>query len=730
MRKHEKTISQMLFALALLPALTQPATAEEVDQAVKADDMVVTATRTETSVDDAPASVTVITKEDIGKFEVDSLIDALKHVTGLYVNTSSTGSIAMRGLKGDSRTLIMINGTPVNDGYSGGGGWNTMGIDNVDRIEVIRGSGGSSLFGGYAMGGVINIITAKPSKREGSISAGFGSDNTYKYSASAGDRYDRFSVRLGYESTTTDGYPENIVANAIGSGTGTLSGGYETTYRTGAAYWVSGDKGDVAKDSSNLSLMASYDFTDTGSLTLDFQRGTYDKDYGRPHTYLVDSSGNPAYSGTVNAGTNRRVTVTPYSFISGASPYSMENYLTSLTYKEIFGPVALTAKGGYRTTDTWYTSPTSTSGSYDASAGTKTDYGTEAWIGDIQGDVTIGDKHLLTIGSSFKFDTAHLDTSYVSNYHDEKSTLSKKDNTEGKTRTFGFFLQDQWSVTPQVSLYGGMRLDTWTAYDGISGDIGSQTNFEDHDDHSVSPHVAVVWNPLTDTYVRSSLGHAFRPPTVYDLYRVSTMGTTTYHNNPELGPETSWNYEIGVDQYVLNRKVKLSATGFFIQAEDFISSYRIGSDSYKENVGQAEIKGLELAISVKPYDWLYLWANYTLTDTEVTENDRNPAAVGKHLTDYPEQMFNVGADVTYKQIRASVVGNYLGRMYYSDMNDDLEGTYYGYDEHWLCDAKLTYSPVQYADISFSVNNLFDEDYYNSSMVAPGRTYFIEFKLKF
>ncbi|MBM9616137.1 TonB-dependent receptor [Desulfobulbus rhabdoformis] len=717
-------------ALVVLSLLASSASAEEKSEVNQAEDIVVTATRTETNVDDAPASVTVISREDIEKFEVDSLVDTLKHVTGLYVNTSSTGSVSMRGLKGDSRTLIMVNGTPVNDGYSGGGGWNTMGIDNVERIEVIRGSGGSALYGGYAMGGVINIITSKPTKREGSISAGFGSDNTYKYSASAGDRYGRFGVRIGYESTTTDGYPENLVARSVGAGTGTLSGGYGVTHRSGAAYWVTGDKGDVAKDSSNLNLMASYDLTDTGSVTLDFQRGTSEKSYGSPHTYLTDSSGNPAYSGAVQIGTGDRATVTPYYYISGASPYSMENYLTTLTYKEIFGPVAFTAKGGFRSTDTWYTSPTTYTGNYSSSAGKKTDYGTEAWTADLQGDISLGQDHLLTLGASFKADSAHLDSYNLAFYRNEKSILGKVDNTEGKTRTFGFFVQDEWTLNPQMHLFAGLRLDTWTAYDGISGPVGSQVSFDDHDDSSVSPHLALVWNPLMDTYVRASVGHAFRPPTVYDLYRVSTMGSTTYHNNPELGPETSWNYEVGADQYFFDRKVKCSVTGFFIQAEDFISSYRIGSDSYKENVGEAEIRGLEFALSAQPLSWLDLWANYTITDSEVKENSREASLIGKELTDYPEQMINIGAGVTYKQVKASVVGNYTGRMYYSDMNDDLEGTYYGYANHWLWDAKMTYTPLEYADISFSINNMFDEEYFTGSMSAPGRTYFVELKLKF
>lgn len=725
-RKKQGKTTPCVFALALLPPLfAVSANAEENTQTVKADEMVVTATRTEISVDEAPASVTVLSREEIKKYNVVSLVDALKHIQGAYVNTSSTGGVSMRGLNGENRTLVMVNGIPVNDGYSGGSGWNTMGIDAVDRIEITRG-GGSALYGGNAMGGVINIITAKPEKREGELTFGFGSDKALHYSAFAGDRIDRFRVRLGYEAYSTDGYPTNLVTRSISSGTGSLSGGYPILDKGGTTKWVTGEKGDAEKESTNISLMASYDLTDTGSITLNFQRGTDDINYDRPKTYLVDASGRHTYSGTVAVGSTQRASVTPVSYLN--SPYNMEDYLTSLTYKEKFGSVDVTAKAGYRTTDSLYTS--ASSGTYDDAYGKRTDYGSEAWLADLQVDVPLGDKHTLTSGLSFRLDDGHLDTYNLSYYRNEDSIIDQKDRTEGSTRFFAVFLQDEWNVTDQVTLFGGARLDTWSAYDGLSGEIGSEEEFDDLDDSEISPHVAVVWNPLADTYVRGSIAHSFRPPTVYELYRVSTMGSYTYHNNPELKPETSWTYEVGADQYVLDRKVKLSVTGFFTQAEDLISSYIVGTDQFKENIGEAEIKGLELGVLYSPVDWLDLWANYSLTDSEVTKNDRNPDAEGKHLTYYPDQMFNSGIDLKFGKVKASVVGNYVGRIYVNDMNDDIEDAYGSYSKRWIWDTKLTYSPVEFAECSFSVNNIFDEEYYMSSTVGPERTYFVELKVKF
>lgn len=691
------------------------------------DTIVVTATRTEKKVDEAPASVTVITREDIKKYNIQSLEDAIKREAGAWVNSASGGKVSMRGLNGQNRTLVLLNGMPLNDGYSGSVDWKTIGIDNVKQIEIIRG-GGSALYGGNAMGGVINIITTKPEKMEAGIHGGYGSDNTYKYGVFFGNRFDRFRIRAGYEAETTDGYPTSLVTRSISSGAGTLTGGYETTDRAGNQKWVCGDKGDANNERSNLNLMVSYDVTDTGSLQFNFQRGTNFKDYGRPNTYLTDASGNPSFLGRVDAGGGNRASVLAYNYL--ASPFSMEDYIGSLTYKDSFGNIDFTAMGGYKTTDTWYTSASyGATNTYDNAPGTKKEHDTETWTADLQADIPLWDRHFLTVGTSFKTDNYDSDSYKISYFRDENSTLDRIRGTQGNVRFFAFYLQDEWNITDQFTLYGGARFDYWKAYDGKSGNVGSLKEFIDVNDNAISPQIAAVWNPLADTYIRSSAAKAFRAPTIYELFGTLSIGSRTYHNNPDLKPETTWTYEAGVDQYVFTRKMKVSATYFYTQAEDLIGSYQKGSDIYKENVGEADIQGLELEVSVNPLDWLNIWANYTSTDSEVKKNDRDPDTVGKHLTYYPERTINMGCDLTYKWFKVSLAGNYLGRIYKSELNDDMDDVYGAYSKRWLWDTKLTYSPVEYLECSLSVDNIFDKEYFVTD-VGRGRSYFFEMALKF
>ena len=143
-------------------------------------DVVVTATRTEVEADKAPASVSIITREDMERQNMRTADDALRYEAGVYTRRSrgvqdpaASSTVSMRGLSQSKRTLILVDGIPFNEGYSGGVTWSAIPVDSIDRIEVIRGPG-SALYGGNAMGGVINIILRVPQKTEAMARGGVG----------------------------------------------------------------------------------------------------------------------------------------------------------------------------------------------------------------------------------------------------------------------------------------------------------------------------------------------------------------------------------------------------------------------------------------------------------------------------------------------------------------------------------------------------------------------------
>ena len=170
-----------------VPVVTKPTTTVlkpeekttgQEEKITKFKEVVVTATRTEKDVADAPGDVHVVTKEDIEKRNVSTVDEALSDVPGVFDNRGkglmdTQAQINLRGIPGANRTLILLDGIPINDAFTGNVMWTGMAPGSVEKIEVVEGPF-SSLYGGNAMGGVVNIITQMPEKREIVLDAGYG----------------------------------------------------------------------------------------------------------------------------------------------------------------------------------------------------------------------------------------------------------------------------------------------------------------------------------------------------------------------------------------------------------------------------------------------------------------------------------------------------------------------------------------------------------------------------
>lgn len=144
------------------------------------DDMVVTATRTESKMVDVPVNTTVISAEKIADRHYLDVADALKDVPGANVLDTGVGAYEKKVvLNGDERVLVLVDGKRVNIdmGTMSRASYDLNQMPDVsliERIEVVKGHGGS-LYGSDAVGGVINIITKKMDHSYGKVSMGFGS---------------------------------------------------------------------------------------------------------------------------------------------------------------------------------------------------------------------------------------------------------------------------------------------------------------------------------------------------------------------------------------------------------------------------------------------------------------------------------------------------------------------------------------------------------------------------
>ncbi|WP_455143661.1 TonB-dependent receptor plug domain-containing protein [Selenomonas noxia] len=187
------------------PSASAEETTDESTQTYETDAIVITASRSETTISDVPADVTLISGEQIERGNYTSVSDALK---GANINVVQKGFASYPVINGDSRVLVMVDGKKVNwDHLMVSGDSNAVDVDqipigNVERIEIVRGPN-SSLYGERAVSGVINIITKRPTGGTpgGTFSAQLGSwgEKRASVSISGGDGKNSIKVGVAHE---------------------------------------------------------------------------------------------------------------------------------------------------------------------------------------------------------------------------------------------------------------------------------------------------------------------------------------------------------------------------------------------------------------------------------------------------------------------------------------------------------------------------------------------------
>src|SRR3989475_4130970 len=198
--------------LGLLAA--SPAAAQPPDDPTHLEPVVVTVTRIEQKAGEAPASVTVLTRDDIRLSPSQTLDDLLRQVPGfsLFRRSSSlvthptTQGLSLRGIgpSGTSRALVLVDGVPVNDAFGGWVYWDRIPLQSIEQIEVVRG-GGSSVWGNYALGGVVHVLTRRPTERAVLFDASYGTNETMNFDLLLQDVEGPFRISLEGNYFSTGG---------------------------------------------------------------------------------------------------------------------------------------------------------------------------------------------------------------------------------------------------------------------------------------------------------------------------------------------------------------------------------------------------------------------------------------------------------------------------------------------------------------------------------------------
>ncbi len=222
---------------AITMGISLPAHSESETAATDIPAVVVSAARTEQSTLTTPASITVITRQQIESSGASHIVEVLRGQGGVQINDlygdGSRASVGMRGFgeTAGSNTLVLVDGRRLNNPDIASPDLNSIALDDVERIEIVQGSAGV-LFGDQAVGGVINIITRKPGALRHSLELSAGSYNMVKFHGVTSQALDNgINYRVSLDLRESDNYRQHNESSYL-NGFGKL--GYD--YSSGSVF--------------------------------------------------------------------------------------------------------------------------------------------------------------------------------------------------------------------------------------------------------------------------------------------------------------------------------------------------------------------------------------------------------------------------------------------------------------------------------------------------------------
>lgn len=709
--------------------------------------VITTATRTETVLDAAPGNASLIDRAEIERTPRASIKELVRGQEGVITGqlrgqSDLSPEITLRGIPNQARTMLLIDGVPVQTSYSGQaqaiGGLN---VEEIQQVEIVRGPY-SSLYGSSAMGGVVNFITAMPKTREYRASLGYGDafeDGRAQkqlmkgYISGTELLSDTLKVKLSYGWMDSKGYRSDLTTSSR-SPTGGVSGAELANTTTGSTQYIIGNKGRGELDKYDVSARAEFKPSSNDTISTWFTRSNLHNQYKDPESYLRNATGATVFSATT-ASASTPIRESAYANTTN----DVTNDIFVLDWKHRFADARLSLRYSYLSVDEWYTTAGTTAATtLQAGPGTVTPRTSANNLFDVLLEQPFGET-LALFGAQYKTTESVAETFSLSNWLNENSRIARTTSSGGKEQVYALFSDWQVPLSERLNVAVGGRYEHWKGYDGYTADYTAITNttlnqqYGAQTKHNFSPKLSSSYQLTEHTKFKASWGTAFRAPDALNLYRNYTLsGTTTYISNPALKPETSASIDMGLEHSLPSNGV-FKTYVFHTDIKDMISTRdanAAGSIKERVNVGKARVQGLELSLMQPLPANMRLNANCTLNDTKVIENSAEPVSVGKRLTYVPRNMAQVGLGYDDTRVYGQVNYQYMSKRYMNSSNNDAAtGVYGAYDPYSLVNAKLGYRFSRNLDVSLAVSNLFDRKFYNS-VITEGRAWFAQANARF
>ncbi len=663
---------------------------------IEIDKINVTATKTELTLKQTPSSISVVNAEEIRNRNPLTFDEILSDVQGVTVFKTSGINVQSLSIRGSSdvagggignRVLLLLDGRPSLTGDSKGALWSLIPISIIDRTEVVKGAF-SSLYGSSAIGGVINVITKKPTyKSFTGINTNFGFyeklNDSLKFSSGLrsfkgvdllhSNTINKLAYLLNFNYKQNDGHA--------------MQTGYE--FYSGIAKLMY----DVI---NNRDLEVTLQYTKSKSDFPHYWRkdaGGYSMPYRVAEHYIGDKIDKETHSFDVF------YTVIP----SVKTKYTSRFYYYKLKSVSFYNPK----------------NPVTLQFSPDPSNGFET-FITSYNFGNIsQIDYQVSKKNYLITGTDLQWNVVR------SNPEDILYGNQQVNN-------FGVFVQDQHKIITDnsgnsvLSTTAGIRLD----YNKF---VGMNRFFQ------LSPKLSFLFapqtgiEPLKNTSFRFLVGRAFRAPSIAELYfKKELFGGFDFIFNPNLRPEEMVSLELGFrKQY--DRRFTLDISAYINEYDNLIQYVNVGGGLYGpfqvQNIAKAQIKGLEFLVDYTSgfkllgenfgYSLSY---NYSLIDARDLSSSRKD----EFLPYKPRDIMNFSADLNCFGFNFNINGKYV-----SKVEEDLFYKFEEPDEYFLMDMKLSKELFANATIFVAVNNVLNKSYQELERTqAPNRSFNSGIRIEF
>ncbi len=646
---------------------------------INLNEIVVTASKTPEHISEIPGRVEVLSIKDIENKPVNSADELLTQMAGVNVDRTSgifdhSTVVGIRGIVGgeQGRILVLQNGVPVNKSDGGSVNWNRFNVNNIQKIEVFKGPG-SSIYGSNAMGGVINFITKK------SLKAGIHGFADFSYAT-----YDTKSASAAINGRLNDG-AEGFYYDL------------STNYRQSNGFIdVPEEERDEYTTKKNmeeygLNARIGYDFNEKNNLEVEYN--FFDDKRGQGETIL-----------------NEQVREHDTHFVKGSWKAEQNNLswtLSAFYQQEHYKGVR--EKGDPEDYTHWIIDSKRKDMGFFANA-----------------VVELG-KHRIIFGADAKKGKVEGADKY-------KTSADIVWNL-GSMNDFALYIQDKFSVSENLKLTAGLRLDLVKFYDGefridnMTGETDFMEdytgNLSDHNWDAFTPKAAFhyTFTKNTSLYIAYSMG--FRAPTLDDLCRSGLISGGYKIANPDLGPEKVHNFEGGMN--LTFNKLKIMPSMYYMLGEDFMYYLATGETIFggrkkvlqKQNITKVQIFGYDIDAKYQIKDGLSCYVNYTFTETEVKEFEENPELERKGLTYTPKHMFNAGFNYENKIVNLAFNMHYQDKRFSDDTNEETLADYATMDVKIWKDVTLANETK--LRFYFDANNLFNRTYMISDdQISLGR----------